>query len=200
MPNCLPTAIQSETKKSEMFSWKTNQKYRLWLILSLFCLEKGSIVIFSGHSEILMIFWGVFLATSAHSDHLRMAAFGHWRLPFLIWIMGKKDPHKYPAQKHLIKFTREQFCFLRQHWALGVREMNLWADCVVSVVAYCHFKTWQVPWLLCDTVSEIAFGKNCPCIQLYIHFSLWYVCIFQYIVHFKSDESSTCCTDTHYLW
>lgn len=145
-------------------------------------------------------FWGVFLATSAHSDHLRMAAFGHWRLPFLIWIMGKKDPHKYPAQKHLIKFTTEQFCFLRQHWALGVREMNLWADCVVSVVAYCHFKTWQVPWLLCDTVSEIAFGKNCPCIQLYIHFSLWYVCIFQYIVHFKSDESSTCCTDTHYLW
>lgn len=120
--------------------------------------------------------------------------------PILSTNKGKKDQHKYPAQKHLIKFTTEQFCFLRQHWALGVREMNLWADCVVSVVAYCHFKTWQVPWLLCDTVYEIAFGKNCPCIQLYIHFSPWDVCIFQYIVHFKSDESSTCCTDTNYLW
>lgn len=45
--------------------------------------------------------------------------------PILSTNKGKKDQHKYPAQKHLIKFTTEQFCFLRQRWALGVREMNV---------------------------------------------------------------------------
>lgn len=166
----LPMAIEFETTKRFFLKEKLEEQAVTNSLSILF--RKGNTVLFSGNSKILMIVF--VLAASAHYDHLRiqwyLLALGHRRLPFPVGIAGKNNSENLLPSSVWLSSPHSSFVF-KQHWALGGREMYLWADCVFSVAAYCHFRSWQDPWLPCDTVYKIAFAESCPCVQLCIFFS-----------------------------